>query len=233
MQKTEWNADLRGEKIIGEFLDKNLYARIRATTGVIFDRVTDLQQQLQGIDVAIQKNGIYIDEKVQLDYINKNLPTNCFEISFIGPDGSEKQGWFVNKNLMTTHYLIVWPFADLQDANKQNLTYEKITKLQCILISKAKLLYFLNVKGFSSERMKAISDEMRHEKKTKVKYPNESFYFVHTLTKTEKPVNIVVKKDVLLALASHVYEVTKDKLITLTQEEVMRLIMQSRQIRKY
>ena len=111
MLTSERTVDTRAEKIIGQFLDKYLYSRIRASTGVIFERIQDRKRQLDGIDVIVSETdkNICIDEKVQCDYINKNLPTNCFEISFLNSFSEEREGWFVNDDLKTTHYLIVWP----------------------------------------------------------------------------------------------------------------------------
>ena len=59
---------------------------------------------MKGIDVIYKD--FLIDEKCALDYINKPLSTFAFELSSVNKNGERYDGWLVNKNLVTTHYLL-------------------------------------------------------------------------------------------------------------------------------
>lgn len=95
--------NLRKEKLLASFLDTK-YDELNLT----FERVCDLKLQKKGVDLIYNHRGrrFYIDEKAQLDYINKHLPTFTFELSYLKND-IEKTGWLVDTHKITTHYFLV------------------------------------------------------------------------------------------------------------------------------
>ena len=72
--------DLKKEKILSKYLD-GVYNKIPLTV----QRINDLDLQYKGVDLIYNNNGakIYIDEKAQLDYLNSDLPTFTFELSYL------------------------------------------------------------------------------------------------------------------------------------------------------
>ena len=111
--------DMSAEAELARFIDEFLYARFPngdAFKAII--RVCDKEQQLQGIDViftALDGREFVVDEKAQLYYINKDLPTFAFEISFLR-EGWPTTGWLCNETLKTDLYLLIWPFATQDEA---------------------------------------------------------------------------------------------------------------------
>ena len=76
-------ADMNAESELAEFLDENLYSQLLGEGKFLsIERMAEKKQQLQGIDVTAktQNSVFYIDEKAQLYYINKNIPTFAFEL---------------------------------------------------------------------------------------------------------------------------------------------------------
>lgn len=79
-------ADMNAESELAEFLDENLYSQLLGEGKFLsIERMAEKEQQLQGIDVTAktQNSVFYIDEKAQLYYINKNIPTFAFELQFL------------------------------------------------------------------------------------------------------------------------------------------------------
>lgn len=103
--------DMNAEKEVSKFLDEYLYKNRYS-----FQRCYDKDNQRRGIDVKINNGDILlVDEKAATYYINQDwLQTFVLEISFLGQDGKERDGWFVKDGLDTTHYLLVWITAGLR-----------------------------------------------------------------------------------------------------------------------
>ena len=72
-------ADMAAEEQLAVFLDRYLYARFPdAAAGTEIRRIADRGEQLEGTDVRfIRRDGRVrnIDEKAQLYYLNRDLPT--------------------------------------------------------------------------------------------------------------------------------------------------------------
>ena len=75
-----------------------------------FERVKNLEQQLEGIDLILKnkKTGeaFFVDEKAQLDYVNESLPTFAFEILY-RKNEIEKLGWLLDAKKRTQFYALV------------------------------------------------------------------------------------------------------------------------------
>ncbi len=101
--------DLTKEKLLAPYLDAK-YAELNLS----FERVDNLKLQKKGVDLIYNHNGklFFIDEKAQLDYINKSLPTFIFELSYL-KNGVEKMGWLLDKDKITTHYFLLLAFTHL------------------------------------------------------------------------------------------------------------------------
>lgn len=101
---------MRENEVVEAFLDKEIYPLMFNSV----ERKADLGSQFAGIDIIA--DGMKIDEKAQVNYKNKNLPTNAFEISSLSKkpfyhdgvfDNHPVDGWFINEELETEKYLII------------------------------------------------------------------------------------------------------------------------------
>ena len=206
-------ADMNAESELAKFLDENLYSQLLGEGKFLsIERMAEKEQQLQGIDViAKTKTSVaYIDEKAQLYYINKNIPTFAFELQFL-KDGKVLEGWFLNDNLKTNYYLLIWPFASVTDVDK--VKKEDFTKLDALMISKSKLREELASLGFDKATLAKRAFQLR---KTRIYGKITTgiqgvYYFASDSSKyAEAPINIVVSKNRLISLAEVHYEITKD-----------------------
>ena len=96
---------------------------------------------MKGIDVIYKD--FLIDEKCALDYINKPLSTFAFELSSVNKNGERYDGWLVNKNLVTTHYLLCYIDSCRVD---ENPLMEDIQVMEVILVEKSKIIDFIEEK---------------------------------------------------------------------------------------
>ena len=213
------NDDMSAEAQLGFFLDTYLYDRFPKSDAFSrIERMHNKADQLSGVDVRFtSKDGaVYdVDEKAQLYYLNKSLPTFAFEIQFLR-NGQETIGWLCNNTLKTDLYLLIWPYAT-QDTPK-GISWEQFTKADCLLVSKKRLLSMLEREGLTIERMLQDAARFRQEGrsgKIAINGVRGIYYFASDAQKyREAPINIVVTKDRLLGIAQRQYVVTKDGLET-------------------
>lgn len=146
--KSNFKADLSKEKQLTPLLDYYYQKHLKHYT---FERVSQLKQQLQGIDLILKdrQSGkqFYLDEKAQMDYINESLPTFAFEL-FYKKDGVKKQGWLFDASKKTQFYaLITSIFSD----EKFEFTSCNIT-----FVNREKLIFLLDKKGLSRTCLEQI-----------------------------------------------------------------------------
>ena len=211
--------DLAAESQLAVFLDKYLYADFptKASFSEI-KRIYDKDEQLQGVDVEFRGTDghiYYVDEKAQLYYLNQNLPTFAFEILF--KRGYEDTiGWLCNPSLKTDLYMLIWPFAS-QDTC-YGITWDRFTKLDCLLVSKDKILRMLANYGLTVDRMQQDAMNIRANGQTG-KIPIHGlrgiyYYASNSSRYQEAPINIVVAKPLLMNIAQRRYIVTRDNIIS-------------------
>jgi hypothetical protein len=203
--------DMSAESELAEFLDEFLYAPLlREGNFISIQRMVEKEQQLQGIDVVVKTNKSvgYIDEKAQLYYINKNIPTFAFELQFLKM-GREIEGWFLNDNLKTDYYLLIWPSASIDDVKR--LKKEDFTKLDALMISKKKLRDELTSLGLDKETLTKRIYEIRKSRtygKITTGIQGIYYYASDPLKYVEAPINIVISKTRLTSLSDVHYEIT-------------------------
>ena len=97
---SKFQSDLAQEEILSKYLDK-----IYKEKKIEFERIFDLDLQHQGIDLKIfvNSNQYLIDEKAQLHYINSELPTFTFELSYM-KNNILKNGWLFDENKKTEYF---------------------------------------------------------------------------------------------------------------------------------
>lgn len=215
MVQSRRNDDMSAEAQLGVFLDTYLYNDFPHKESFSYiERVHNKAEQLAGVDVRFtSKDGtVYdVDEKAQLYYINKELPTFAFEIQFLR-EGKETIGWLCNESLLTDLYLLIWPFAT-QDTPK-GIRWDQFTKADCLLIQKNRILSLLEKEGLTIEKMLADASSFRKTGRIgKVAIPGVKgiYYYASDPCKyREAPINIVITKDKLLKIAQRRYIVTQD-----------------------
>ena len=205
-------ADMNAESELADFLDENLYSRLLDEGKFLsIQRMTEKEQQLQGIDVIAKTHAsvAHIDEKAQLYYVNKDIPTFAFELQFL-KGGRVIEGWFLNDRLKTDYYLLIWPFASVTDVKA--IKKEDFTRLDALMISKKKLREELASLGFDKEALAAKASQLRRTRTYgKITTGTQGvYYFASAPSKyAEAPINIVVSKARLISLADARYEITK------------------------
>lgn len=181
-----FDRDLKREQLLLPFLD-DVYKKLNYD----FKRVTDLEAQHKGIDVAIDFNGrtYYIDEKSQLSYLNKDLPTFTFELSYLKND-TRKKGWLFDADKVTTHYFLVTGIM-ANDANDLSKGFES---LKITSVNRNKLQAYLTSIGLTEARLTLKHEEIiaKHQKKLALDgldFKTEGC-LVYSPQLSEQPVNI-------------------------------------------
>ncbi len=200
--ETTFDEDLAEEHELALFLDKYLY---NTDFFEDFHRTNDYRSQQAGIDniCSISKLGlknIKIDEKAQLDYINNPLDTFVLEL-FYNTSSLVKFGWFLDFSKKTTHYLFIW----INNANNtKNNSCNDYNIINFCLVKKNNLKNFFNKEGYTNSVLAQKGWEIikaRQYKKSKIEGKNDYWFFYSYSNKGEGPINLVVRKSILLQFA--------------------------------
>lgn len=193
-----FESDLSQEQILSEYLD-NIYKEKEND----FYRVFDLDRQHQGIDIVMKvgEDEYFIDEKAQLHYINKDLPTFTFELSYL-KNKSLKAGWLFDKTKLTNYYFLITGII-LKKGKSKLLISSDIEKLKITSVNRAKLIEYLSHINLDKEKLleydanirkngsfgKNIIDELKPKSEGLI-------YFTKHLA--EKPINIQLRLNFLI-----------------------------------
>ena len=184
--KTNFKADLAQEKKLIPVLDSYYRKHLKLYD---FDRIHSLEQQLSGIDLILthKKTGktFFVDEKAQLDYLNKNLPTFAFEL-FYTKNETLKQGWLFDAKKKTQIYALV------TNIQKQS---DSFTGCNITFVNRSKLLSFLAEKGLDEDFLKnRVLEHLGFHGKMEVPgldLRREGHVHFSSKNKAEQPVNLV------------------------------------------
>ncbi|NLZ51651.1 MAG: hypothetical protein GX892_00520 [Thermoanaerobacteraceae bacterium] len=209
--------DMGAEHELSLFLDEYFYNRLLQNNKIVsFERIKDKSLQIQGIDVIIttKKSTVNIDEKAQLYYINQGLPTFAFEVNFLNKNGALSPGWLYNKNLLTDYFVLIWLTATHN--NLQEIKAEDFINAECMMIKKTEIINYLSGVGYTEKLIEKIAMDLRsQEQYGKYIIPDQTdfyFYFSPPDNYSEQPINIVIRKNLLIRLAVRIYVVSKNKL---------------------
>ncbi len=195
-QKSSFHSDLSKEQQLSVLLDAYYSGHLK---NYDFERISDKKQQILGVDVNFIHNKtkrIYsIDEKAQLDYLNEDLPTFAFEISY-QKSGVQKEGWLFDNSKITDFYsLITGIYAD----ELSRFLFCKIT-----LVNREKLVSLLKQKNITKEMLlEAVrASGLQHGKiiVDGLDQKNEGYLFYSKSNKAEQPINLILKLDWLLEM---------------------------------
>ena len=194
--------DMMVEREISKFLDEKLYSNSSIFSKT--ERTDNIENQLSGSDIiiSIPKLGIInaiVDEKAATHYINKNLPTFAFELSFKLNNGKIAEGWLTDTGKKTQFYLLMWISAK----KDWDIKKEDITQIEYILIERNKILSYLNSKGYGIFELKNKAKIILNNNVDGVidKLNETAYYFYFSNRLTEKPINIVIRKSKLIELS--------------------------------
>ncbi len=189
MKKSAFLDDIEKEKRLHSFLD-SLYNRYLKHYS--FKRIDTISEQYRGVDAIFthhKTNDVYyIDEKAQLDYVNDDLPTFAFEISF-QKDGKRKNGWLFDSKKKTQFYSLIT--AIYSDAPK-TFTSAKIT-----LVNRQLLLDHLSQRGICNDTIK-IPKTHGKQSIPQLNSKDEGYLFFSKKNKAEEPLNLVLYLDFLI-----------------------------------
>jgi hypothetical protein len=202
--------DSNAEQELALFLDQYLYPHLNTHTQFTYTRAKTREEQLKGVDIIASntRKSYYIDEKAQLYYINKSLPTFAFEVDSIQKEVYRK-GWLINDELITDYYLLIWPYAVHTDLTK--IKYYDFTKLECLMILKSKVIHYLMDAEWDEQRLTSLSRKLSESKyvgKYEIDHPDFYMYKSDAKKYNEAPTNLVIYRKTLRELADAEYIVT-------------------------
>lgn len=198
---SHFKLDLKHEQILSEYLD-----RIYKSKKLRFERIRDMDKQHQGIDIIFQHNATdyFIDEKAQLHYLNKDLPTFTFELSYLNKHNQLKEGWLFDNHKLTHYYFLITGIF-LKDNETELSNIEAIETLKITSVNRTKLIAHLNKIGLSEITLHAYDTALRTTEcfgKNCIpeldKKKNGLIYFTEHLS--EKPINLQLRLDYLIEI---------------------------------
>lgn len=191
------NYDEEAEKIVRDFLIDNFYSKYANDYQII----TDKNKQVKGVDSIFKYNDYnYIcDEKSAIRYINKNLQTFCFELSFIDKSNAIHDGWLFDTNKINNSFLIIW-----LDKCKNNClkTKDDINEIQIALIKKYNIIIYLNTLNWTIDKIKNKDNKIRTNKSEFLgNIFDNKIKFSFSKQLVEKPINILIPRTKLLEIS--------------------------------
>ena len=187
--------DMEHEGILGKFLSGQ-YANAKMKSIRISDKAT----QLKGVDLIFENNdglAYKVDEKAQLHYLNKDLPTFALEINYL-KDGILKEGWLYNSEKVTEIYAFVFSIhliAGLNELEKEG----DIDSCEVVFVNRIRLINELAFLNLDVKTCKGSSEALRNKNNNDVTKINHDSGFNFQISNhlSEKPVNLIVKKNFL------------------------------------
>lgn len=154
---SNFESDLNQESILSEYLDS-----IYNSKNLDFERISDINKQHKGIDIIIKhKSKEYIiDEKAQLHYLNADLPTFTFELSYLNNEDELKKGWLFDDNKLTMYYFLITGMF-LKGDKKILISSDDFKKLKITSVNRQKLIYHLESIGLNESKLMEYDNELR------------------------------------------------------------------------
>jgi len=199
--KSTFKEDIKKEQQLAALLDAYYSEHLKQYN---FDRKLDNNSQFAGIDLVLthKETGqrYSVDEKAQLDYINEDLPTFAFEISY-KKEGVLKKGWLFDADKKTEFYsLITAIYSDAPNI---------FTSCKITLVNRKKLIDVLSQKGINEALLTNYADthDTAHGKLKlrELNHRTQGYLYISSKNKAETPVNLILRLDFLLknGLAKH------------------------------
>ncbi len=185
--------DKKSEEAINAFLARFFYPKL-------FKKVkfeTERSRQIAGVDV--EADGLLIDNKAMSSprFINHPAGTFILELLVHSEEHGEYLGWFINPNIITTHYLFIWIPEATVGPSGYIFDSREIQKIEVMLVDRAKLHQEINA-NCTDERLLQVAHDMVAKNSRDREISEFGYYkcphFVYSNQLNEKPVNLVTPK---------------------------------------
>lgn len=205
--------DSNVEREIAQFLNENLYSNKDLFKE--FARTDEKDEQIKGSDLILSTSDgkldrVVVDEKVAARFANTSLNSFALELSFIGRDGKRKCGWFTDSSKKTEYYLLGWitkaeiPYDDENKRyNTDSITKGNIISLDWVLVSRQKIMKFLEKKGWTLDRLALQDNKIRENGGVRTKEFINGVSFRFSDGYVEKPINILLAKDSYVEISDY------------------------------
>ena len=209
--------DTKQEKIINSFLYDNFFTKVNKTSCLIEDK----ELQIAGVDLQMKNkkdNIVNIDIKAQSSsrYINNPRPTFVLELSSLNCYQQPTVGWFLNTSLVTDYYSFVWINDAVVDENNRIASPDNINEVEIMTVSRKHLKEYMS-KLLGDCDVDDVIEDMRNTGDTKRPLA-KGVSFSHTPSLFEKPVNLVVHKNILKKFAISHCRVTQGGIYRIQNE---------------
>jgi hypothetical protein len=184
--------------IVSKFLEKHFYNKVEN-----YEKIDDKEQQVKGVDVIFILNGkqYVCDEKAAIRYVNKNLQTFAFELSFLGKGDKLIDGWLISNTKINNSFLCIW--IDKADYDLLE-DIDDIKEMEIALVDKNKLMEYLQNLGWTVSKLNVKADRMRkNPKEPQGEIETNGCRFVCSRKLAEKPVNVLVSREKLKEIADY------------------------------
>ena len=134
-----------------------------------------------------------------MDYLESDLPTFAFEISYL-KNGQQKLGWLFDGKKITDFYFTITAIT----CTVYNVPESGFKSCKIFSVNRRKLILFLASRGLDFKRIFEINEEIRQstsEDRIKISELNsisEGKFFYSKKGKAEQPINLVLKLDFLI-----------------------------------
>ena len=149
-----YSTDAQIDAELIKFLNSHLYGDY-----IQMVHTTNKVEQVSGIDgyLTIKDLGIFsapCDEKCSSHYVNNPLPTFLMETGTRDKNGEYRLGWFLQPNIKTEYYILMYPYANVNknDNGKWKyweITEENITKIDFWIVKKSNIEKWFMNQGFN------------------------------------------------------------------------------------
>ena len=214
--------------------------------------VEDTERQLKGIDliadVPLPDGTIHKNAKIDIKSIASQLSSFCFELR--GSEKTRQTGWFLNNEVETDYYLLVYHTLnetfpdDIRNSYskaKSKINSNSIGTTEYLLIPRQNLKEVIvdswNLNSIEDLKecipmIETTYDESKLGSNKVYVYNNKqldivckqdtNFYITYSINVYEKPINLVVKKTILNDIASIHETYYDEKPIQLTLKDLFR-----------
>lgn len=209
--------DNKSERIVSSFLANHYYSVLKANGSIAgFETITDPALQRRGVDFIVTNTDgtkTNVDLKAAVAYINEHLPTQAFELSSLF-GGKVVQGWLFNNRLETDRYLIATNITGRPIGDKVKYGYvdamqhTDLRSIDVFEVPRQRLICYLDSLGLTRDVLEGYSRTMR-EHNILDKDLTDGIKIKFSPHLAERPVNLVIRKSILLKLADSAYTVTR------------------------
>ncbi|PCE66609.1 hypothetical protein [Sediminicola luteus] len=192
--KSTFYDDLHKERALAKFLDSQYRKYLRLYH---FKRIRSTKKQKAGIDLELihktSGKSYAVDEKAQLDYLNESLPTFAFELQY-QLYGKTKPGWLFDPLKTTEFYALVTSIYSDED--------DVFTACNLYFVNREKLIGSLKTHNIGPHTLGSFLHDIEQQPGLHT-WPGlcrktEGYFYV-THHKAERPINIILRLDYLVA----------------------------------